>query len=122
LVYWLNFVLSLGVLLSQEELASMPVIVDPEGISAKIIQEFVDITGKRVLEIGCGKGRITMAIAERSSHITAIDPLAEDIQTAKQNTPASLKDKITFVASGIKDFNLPDDSAKFDIALFSWSL
>ncbi len=100
----------------------MPVIADPEGISAKIIQEFVDFTDKQVLEIGCGKGRITMAIAERSSHITAIDPLAEDIQTAEQNTPASLKGKITFIASGIEDFDLSEGSAKFDIALFSWSL
>ena len=100
----------------------MPVIVDPEGISVKIIQEFVDFTGKRVLEIGCGKGRITMAIAERSSHITAIDPLAEDIQTAKQNTPDPLKGIINFIASSIQDFNLPEGSAKFDIALFSWSL
>jgi 2-polyprenyl-3-methyl-5-hydroxy-6-metoxy-1,4-benzoquinol methylase len=100
----------------------MPVITDPEGVSAKIIQEISDFTGKRVLEIGCGKGRITMAIAERSSHVTAIDPLAEDIQTAEQNTPAPLKGKITFVTSGIEDFDLPDGSAKFDIALFSWSL
>ncbi len=79
----------------------MPVIADPEGISAKNLQEISDFTDKRVLEIGCGKGRITMAIAERSSHVTAIDPLAEDIQTAEKNTPASLKDKITFVASGL---------------------
>ena len=97
----------------------MLVIADPEGISAKIIQEFVDFTGKRVFEIGCGKGRITMAIAERSSHVTAIDPLAEGIQTAKQNTPAPLKGKINFIASRIQDFNLPEGSAKFDIALFS---
>jgi 2-polyprenyl-3-methyl-5-hydroxy-6-metoxy-1,4-benzoquinol methylase len=109
-------------MLSLLELPVMPVITDPEAISAKTIQEFVDFTGKRVLEIGCGKGRITMAIAEHSSHITAIDPLAEDIQTAKQNTPAPLKGKINFVASGIEDFDIPDGSAKFDIALFSWSL
>jgi len=100
----------------------MPVIDDREGISAKIIQEFFDFSDKRVLEIGCGKGRITMAIAEHSSHVTAIDPLAEDIQTAKQNTPGPLKGKINFIASGIEDFNLPEGSAKFDIALFSWSL
>jgi 2-polyprenyl-3-methyl-5-hydroxy-6-metoxy-1,4-benzoquinol methylase len=109
-------------MLSKEELPIMPVIADPEGISAKIIQEFVDFTGKRVLEIGCGKGRITMAIAERSSHITAIDPLAEDIQTAEEKTPPKLKDKINFQASGIEDLILPEGSAKFDIALYSWSL
>jgi 2-polyprenyl-3-methyl-5-hydroxy-6-metoxy-1,4-benzoquinol methylase len=107
---------------SKEELPIMPVIADPEGKSAKIIQEFVDFTGKRVLEIGCGKGRITMVIAERSSHITAIDPMAEDIQTAKQNTPSYLKEKINFIATGIEDFILPEESARFDISLFTWSL
>ena len=100
----------------------MPVIDDPGGVSAKIIQEFVDFSDKRVLEIGCGKGRITMAIAESSSHITAIDPLAEDIQTAEQNTPAHLREIINFTTSKFEDFTVPEGSARFDIALFTWSL
>lgn len=100
----------------------MPVIDDLEGISAKIIQEFVDFSDKRIFEIGCGKGRITMAIAESSSFITAIDPLAEDIQTAEQDTPAHLRGKIDFIASGIEDFIVPEGSARFDIAFFTWSL
>jgi len=100
----------------------MPVSADPEGVSEKIIQEFVDFSGKRVFEIGCGDGRITMALAELASHVTAIDPLAEDIQTAQQETPAHLKGKINFITSRIQDFHLPESAAKFDIALFSWSL
>jgi ubiquinone/menaquinone biosynthesis C-methylase UbiE len=100
----------------------MPVFADPEGISAEIIQDFYDFTDKRVLEVGSGKGRITMAIAERSQQVTAIDPADELIQTAIEITPANLKDKTTFIACGIEDFNLPAGSAKFDIALFTWSL
>jgi 2-polyprenyl-3-methyl-5-hydroxy-6-metoxy-1,4-benzoquinol methylase len=100
----------------------MPVVADPEGISAEIIQEFYDFTGRRVLEIGCGKGRITMAIAERSQHVTAIDPDQDDIQTARENIPEHLKDKKNFIASEIDDFDLPTGSSKFDIALFTWSL
>jgi 2-polyprenyl-3-methyl-5-hydroxy-6-metoxy-1,4-benzoquinol methylase len=100
----------------------MPVIADPEGISAEIIQEFYDFTDCRVLEIGCGKGRITIAIAENSQHVTAIDPSEEDIQTAVQNIPTHLKDKINFIASSIDDFELPTGRPKFDIALFTWSL
>ena len=100
----------------------MPVSADPEGISAEIIQEFYDFTGRRVLEIGCGKGRITMAIAENSQHVTAIDPSEEDIQTAVQNTPSHLSDKINFVASSFDDFEQSSSSPKFDIALFTWSL
>ncbi len=100
----------------------MPVVADPEGVSAKILQEFLDFTDKRILEIGCGEGRITRDIADRSSHITAIDPLEEDIQFAIENTPTHLKRKIDYQALAIAEFPLPEDSAKFDIALFTWSL
>ena len=100
----------------------MPVIADPEGVSIKIIREFIDFTDKRVLEIGCGKGRITMGIAEHSMHVTAIDPEIENIQTAQENTPRQLKEKVAFIASGIEDFELGGDFNRFDIALFSWSL
>lgn len=100
----------------------MPVISDPEGRSAEIIQAFYDFTDRQVLEIGCGKGRITFAIAEKCQHITAIDPREEDINSAIQNTPGHIKQKIKFIAKGIEDFKIPTDSARFDIALFSWSL
>jgi 2-polyprenyl-3-methyl-5-hydroxy-6-metoxy-1,4-benzoquinol methylase len=100
----------------------MPVAADPEGKSAKILQDFLKFTDKRVLEIGCGKGRLTFAFAEHAKHVTAIDPVAEDIQTAKQNTPPSLEGKIDFIAVGIEDYLLPETQEKFDIALFTWSL
>lgn len=100
----------------------MSVVADPEGIDAETILEFYDFTGQRVLEIGCGKGRLTMAIAETSQHVTAIDPLEDDVQTAVKNTPAELKKKIDFIPSGIEEFDLPAGSPNFDIALFTWSL
>lgn len=100
----------------------MSVVADPEGVSAKILQEFIDFTDKRVLEIGCGRGRITLAIADPCSHVTAIDPLEEDIQFAIEKTPDHLKEKVNFLASGIEDFILPEDSVRFDIAMFTWSL
>lgn len=100
----------------------MSVIVDPEGVSAEIIQDFYDFSDRRVLEIGCGQGRITMAIAESSQHVTAIDPLEEDIQTAIKNTPPEIKDKINYLPIGIAEFDEPAVSSKFDIAIFTWSL
>jgi len=100
----------------------MPVAEDPEGISARAIQDFVDLKDKRILEIGCGKGRLTFPLAEVASHITAIDPLAGDIETAIEVTPDKLKGKIDFSAAGIKEFALPPGSPQFDIGLFTWSL
>jgi len=100
----------------------MSVIADPEGISAAVLQEFIDFKDKRVFEIGCGNGRITWGYAEQTTHVTALDPIAEDIQTAKLKIPESLKAKVVFIESSIEDFDLPEDSGKFDISLFTWSL
>ncbi len=100
----------------------MSVATDPEGVSARVIQEFVDLQGKRILEIGCGKGRITFPLAETAKHITAIDPSTEEIEHAIEATPDRLKGKIEFFATGIEDFNLPVGSPQFDLSLFTWSL
>jgi len=100
----------------------MTVLADPEGVSAAVLKEFTDFKDKRVFEIGCGNGRITWGYAEQTSHVTAIDPIAEDIQKAKSKIPDSLKAKLVFIESNIEDFNLKEDSGKFDISLFTWSL
>ena len=99
----------------------MPVIVDPEGVGLVSLLDFANFEEKRVLEIGCGKGRLTFGLAEQASHIIAIEPVSEDIQTAELNTRDSLKGKIKFLASTIEEIDLGGDS-KFDLAFFSWSL
>jgi SAM-dependent methyltransferase len=44
--------------------------------------------GDRVVEIGCGVGRMTRAIAARATHVTALDISAEMIDQAKQHNEA----------------------------------
>ena len=100
----------------------MPVVVDPEGIAISILLNLAHFSAKRVLEIGCGDGRITMGYAGRTQHVTAIDPDAEDIGSAHKNKPAHLADRVSFIESSIEDFNQPLDSEKFDIILYTYSL
>lgn len=100
----------------------MTAAVDPEGISASAIQDFVDLKGKSILEVGCGKGRLTFPLAEIASHVTAIDPDTEDIQHAVEATPDQLKGKIDFISTGIDEFELPDDTPGYDLTIFTWSL
>ena len=100
----------------------MPAFVDPEGVSVREIQEFVDLQGKRILEIGCGEGRLTIPLAETASSIIAIDPVVEDITIAIEAHPEKLKDRIDFIATAIEDYELPPGSPRFDLALFTWSL
>ena len=100
----------------------MPASVDPEGVSVRQIQKFVDLQGKRILEVGCGEGRLTIPLAETASYIVAIDPVVEDIAIAIEATPGKLKDRIDFIATAIEDYELPPGSPRFDLALFTWSL
>ena len=100
----------------------MTVVSDPEGVSAREILDFVDLRNKSILEIGCGKGRLTFQLADFAKHITAIDPNAGDVQHAIKVTPGYLQEKIEFISQGIEEFELPFGSPLFDLSVFTWSL
>ena len=100
----------------------MTITHDPEGNETKVLLDFVDFSGQRVLEIGCGDGRLTLRYAHKTAHVTAIDPDAGDIATAIQERPPDLKERVEFFVEDIVDYSLSKDSSKFDIAILSWSL
>jgi 2-polyprenyl-3-methyl-5-hydroxy-6-metoxy-1,4-benzoquinol methylase len=100
----------------------MPVTMDEEGRGLRKLREFYEFSGKRVLEIGCGEGRMTYPFAELANHITAIDPRGEDVQTAVLNTPEHLAGKIHFIPIGVEEFVLPEGDQLYDLCLFTWSL
>jgi ubiquinone/menaquinone biosynthesis C-methylase UbiE len=98
----------------------MPVFADPEDTETKALHDYADFTGKRVLEIGCGDGRLTWRYADRAASVVAIDPDADDIAIALEDCPAELHAKIDFRAAHLEEMDIPAE--KFDLALLSWSL
>ncbi len=100
----------------------MAIVMDPEGIEISTLHEMVDFTDMGVLEIGCGDGRLTWLYADKTAHVTAIDPIKEDIEKARANIPSTLEGRINFVESTIEEFASSIDDQRFDIAIFSWSL
>jgi 2-polyprenyl-3-methyl-5-hydroxy-6-metoxy-1,4-benzoquinol methylase len=98
----------------------MPVLPDPEDTETKALHDYADFSGKRVLEIGCGDGRLTWRYADRAASVVAIDPQAEDIESALEECPADLRHKIEFRVTRLEDLEIPAE--KFDLALLSWSL
>ncbi len=98
----------------------MTVILDPEDTETKALHDYADFNGKRVLEIGCGDGRLTWRYADRVAHAVAIDPKAEDIEIAIADCPAEVRNKIEFRVARLEELSRPVE--KFDLALLSWSL
>jgi 2-polyprenyl-3-methyl-5-hydroxy-6-metoxy-1,4-benzoquinol methylase len=56
---------------------------DEDGVEAAAIAELVPLEGKRVLEVGCGKGRLTALAAARASRVCAFDPSEENVAAAR---------------------------------------
>jgi 2-polyprenyl-3-methyl-5-hydroxy-6-metoxy-1,4-benzoquinol methylase len=100
----------------------MTVRSDPENNEIRALLDLVDFSGKHVLEIGCGDGRLTRRYAEAAAHVTAIDPFEEAIGRANANQPDTLRDRVEFRHIAFKDFAAARESRMFDMALFSWSL
>ena len=80
-----------------------------------------DWTGRRVLEIGCGEGRLTLRLASLGpAEIQALDPDSDSIKAARANLPRAEKGRIRYHVAQAENLNYPPGS--FDIAVFSWVL
>src|SRR5512141_1300985 len=98
----------------------MPVQLDPENSETTALLAYADFTDKRVLEIGCGDGRLTWRYADRAAHVIAIDPNKDRIDSAINDLSDDLKKQVEFQASSIEEFIPPTDL--FDVVFMSWSL
>jgi ubiquinone/menaquinone biosynthesis C-methylase UbiE len=98
----------------------MPLVVDPYGVEIGAMRELVDFGGRRVVEIGCGAGRMTFMYAGEAESVFAFDPDEELIRDARSETPRELRRRIRFEVADAAQLELP--KGEFDLALFSWSL
>ena len=98
----------------------MASIKDPSGAEARALAALGDFDGKRVLEIGCGDGRLTWLYAERAAEVLGVDTEEESIRDARKALPDQLKDRVEFRVADAQALDVPRQ--RFDIAFLSWSL
>jgi ubiquinone/menaquinone biosynthesis C-methylase UbiE len=95
-------------------------VLDPEGAHIAALRRLADFTGARVLEVGCGDGRLTLGVAEHAAKVFAFDPDADAVARAREALPVELANRVTYRAASATAVEIPRTA--FDIVLFSWSL
>jgi ArsR family transcriptional regulator len=75
------------------------------------------LSGRRVLDLGCGSGRLARRFAAAGNLVTAVDNSEEQIRLAKADAAGPNPD---FILASMEATGLPPDS--FDVALLSQSL
>jgi predicted RNA methylase len=63
-------------------------VLDPEGAHLAALRRLGDFHRRRVLELGCGDGRLSLGIASDAARVLAFDPDAEAIERARPGCPA----------------------------------
>ncbi len=93
---------------------------DPEGFEKKTLHKYVDFANARVLEIGCGEGRLTWKYAAASTLTVGMDPDQNALRIARADSPYDLREKVRFTRATAR--HLPFSKETFDIAILAWSL
>jgi len=88
---------------------------DPEGHEIAALGAMVSFASCRVLEIGCGDGRLTERYVDEAASVVAVDPDADAVSELAAAFP-----HVDTRAIGFEELALPPGS--FDIVLFAWSL
>jgi ubiquinone/menaquinone biosynthesis C-methylase UbiE len=79
-----------------------------------------EFEGRRVLELGCGDGRLTLGIAAEASSILAFDPDAEAVERARRFLPSEYAERVVYQVASGKEIEV--ERHAFDLVVFSWSL
>lgn len=93
---------------------------DPEESEVKALHAAASFSGARVLEVGCGDGRLMYRYAAATSSVVGFDPDAASLATAVRDCPSDLSGKIRAMQCAAE--RLPFRKHTFDIALLGWSL
>ncbi len=94
--------------------------LDPEGAHLAALRRLADFCGCRVLEMGCGEGRLTSGMAAEAVSVLAFDPDPARIAEAEAEFPPELASRVAFRVASAEEIEI--ERGSFDLVVFSWSL
>jgi protein-L-isoaspartate O-methyltransferase len=95
-------------------------IIDPEAKEIEALRRLSGWKRARVLEIGCGDGRLTLRLAQLGAKVVAIEPDRSLVRKARRRLPNRFADQIKYCVGTTAKLKHPPES--FDRVIFAWSL
>jgi 16S rRNA A1518/A1519 N6-dimethyltransferase RsmA/KsgA/DIM1 with predicted DNA glycosylase/AP lyase activity len=96
----------------------MSIQVDPEEREIRALIAFVpNLQRSRVVEVGCGDGRLTRRYAARAASVLAFDPDEAAIAALRSDPPPG---NVEVRTDTVDRVDIPEGSA--DVVLLSWAL
>ena len=96
------------------------VVKDPDGLELDVFRRLAGRSLPRVLEIGCGDGRLTWQYGTDTEEVCGVDTELPKLKRALEGRPPALAANTHFALSSADALPFADDS--FGLAIFAWSL
>lgn len=78
------------------------------------------VRGKRVMDLGCGDGRLALGVAPYAASVVGIDPDPTMISGAAAKASQAGARNVTFQVGAAQE--IPFADASFDLVILSWTL
>jgi len=93
---------------------------DPESAELVFLQPHLPQPKDRVLDIGCGDGRLTWLLARTAALAAGIDIDLDELRNAPGTRPEAVSARVCFAAAATEA--IPFACESFNLAIFTWSL
>jgi SAM-dependent methyltransferase len=83
----------------------------------EVLAEFVDVAGKRVVDVGCGAGALVRWLRSQHADVIGVECGEVMLRMARESDPDHLESYLEGVGQ-----DLPLDDGEFDVVVYSYSL